>query len=84
MAQILTETTGSINEIGGYKINKTIGDTEINPKGFYFVDWNKMSNVSDLVTILAAVGFNFSPSHPHFDTIKPLLDLENPVIPNQQ
>lgn len=57
---------------------------EINPKGYYFVDWTKMSNVQDLVVILAAVGFNFSPSHPHFDAIKPLLDLENPVIPNQQ
>jgi hypothetical protein len=82
MAQILTETTGSINEIGGVKLNQT--NTEVNPNGFYFVDWNKMSNVQDLITILAAVGFNFSPSHPHFDTIKPLLDLENPVIPNQQ
>lgn len=84
MAQIIAETTGSINEIGGFKINQTITNKEINPKGYYFIDWNKMNSVQDLVIILAAVGFNFSPSHPHFETIKQFLDLDNPHIPNQQ
>jgi hypothetical protein len=81
MAQIVSAVSGStLLDINGEQPK----NKEVNPNGYYFIDWNKMSSVQDLVVILAAVGFNFSPSHPHFESIKPLLDLENPVIPNQQ
>jgi hypothetical protein len=81
MATIVSAVSGSsLLDING----ETPKSKEVNPNGYYFIDWTKMSSVQDLVVILAAVGFNFSPSHPHFESIKPLLDLDNPVIPNQQ
>jgi hypothetical protein len=33
---------------------------------------------------LASIGFVFSPKHAHFETIKNLLDLDNPIIPEPQ
>jgi len=80
----MTETFTSVSGSTFIDINGNSTKTkEINPNAYYFIDWSKMSKVEELVTILAAVGFNFSPSHPNFEKIKPLLDLENPVIPNQ-
>lgn len=79
MAHIVSATSGS----SFIDINGNILKTEINPNAYYFIDWSKMSSVQDLVTILAAAGFHYSPSHPNFELIKPLLDLENPVIPQQ-
>ena len=81
MSEITTETTGSINEIGGFKINPSI-----EPKiedAYYYVDYNKLTSVNDLMVILSAVGFNFHTSHPHFNAVKDFLDLSNPVKPQQ-
>lgn len=60
-----------------------LAGTELNLDALYLVDWEKMTGVEDLVLIFASMGLSFSGRHPHFDTIKHLLDLGNPVIPNQ-
>ena len=79
MTELLTPTSGStLLNIDGTQPN------QINPEGYYFVDWSKLTNIQDLILILASVGFNFSPSHPQFDKIIHLLDTDNPaIIPNQ-
>lgn len=61
----------------------TLAGTEIDREALYFVDWQKMTGVEDLVLIFASMGLSFSGRHPHFDTIKHLLDLSNPIQPNQ-
>jgi hypothetical protein len=81
MSQIIAETTGSINEIAGFKINPTI-ETKVED-AYYFIDYSKLSSVNDLMLVLSAVGFNFHTSHPHFDKVKQFLDLTNPVKPQQ-
>ena len=60
-----------------------LAGTEINKDALYFVDWNSMKGVEDLVLIFACMGLSFSGTHPHFDKIKHLLDLSNPINPNQ-
>ena len=78
MALITSETSGSsfIPTPGSESPIQT------NPNAYYFVDWSKLSNLNDLIIILASVGFNFNPSHPAFNDIKHLLDLSNPAMPN--
>lgn len=49
----------------------------------YLIDFSKCTSVNDLMIILSSIGFTFSPYHPGFDTLKPFLNLENP-IPMQQ
>jgi hypothetical protein len=60
-----------------------LAGTEINKDALYFVDWNNLKGVEDLVLIFACMGLSFSGHHPHFETIKHLLDLSNPINPNQ-
>jgi hypothetical protein len=60
----------------------TLEGQEINKDALFFVDFSKMSGIEDLVLIFASMGLSFSGHHPHFETIKHLLDLDNPVIPN--
>ena len=60
-----------------------LAGTEINKDALYLVDFSKMNGVEDLVLIFASMGLSFSGHHPHFETIKHLLDLTNPVMPNQ-
>ena len=60
-----------------------LAGSEINKDALYFVDWNKLKGVEDLVLIFACMGLSFSGTHPHFDKIKHLLDLSNPINPNQ-
>jgi hypothetical protein len=55
----------------------------INKDAVYLVDWQSMKGVEDMVLIFASMGLSFSGRHPHFDTIKHLLDLSNPIIPSQ-
>ena len=45
------------------------------------MNWNKLEKVEDLILILASIGFVFGTQHAHFDKIKHLLDLENPIYP---
>lgn len=60
-----------------------LAGTEINKDALYFVDWEKLSGVEDLVLIFASMGLSFSGRHPHFETIKHLLDLSNPIVTGQ-
>jgi len=60
----------------------TLAGTEINKDALYFVDWNKLDGVESLVLIFACMGLSFSGMHPHFEKIKHLLDLSNPINPN--
>lgn len=71
----------SVNETYKY-----IGPSHADPHqqvqpGFYLVDFSKMNNVQDLIMVLAAMGITFHSSHPHFNMVKPFLNLDN-VIPD--
>ena len=55
------------------------GKIQIEQDAVYLVDFSKMQNVEELLLLLSAVGFSFSPSHPHFDKIQHLLALDRPI-----
>jgi hypothetical protein len=63
--------------------SSTLDTPNIDREALYFVDWAKMTGVEDLVLIFASMGLSFSGRHPHFETIKHLLDLSNPIQTNQ-
>ena len=65
------------------KTTTQLAGTELNLDALYFVDWEKMSGVEDLVLIFACMGLSFSGHHPHFESVKHLLDLSNPIKTNQ-
>jgi hypothetical protein len=77
---IKTSVSGSIDTIAGFRVNNPTTPS-INPNALYAVNWGGLQKVEDLVLVLASVGFVFNPQHPHFETIKHLLDLNNPIIP---
>ena len=58
-------------------------EVEFDKDSLYFVNWENLKGVEDLVLIFACMGLSFSGHHPHFETIKHLLDLSNPVKPPQ-
>jgi hypothetical protein len=58
-------------------------EKELDMESLYLIDFTKINSVNDLVLILASIGFTFSPYHPHFDQLKPFLNLDTP-IPNQR
>ena len=86
MEQLLTSVSGSnLLDINGEQPKEQANEVTVNPAAYYFVDWNKLQNIQDLILILASVGFNFSPSHPAFQDIKHLLELDKPALPpNEQ
>lgn len=55
------------------------GKVAVDKDSVYLIDWSKLQKVEDLITILAAVGFSFSPMHPQFGNIVHLLDLGRPI-----
>lgn len=57
-------------------------DGGVDKNALYLVDFSRIESVESLVLIFACMGLSFSGSHPHFDKIKHLLDLDNPVTPN--
>jgi len=46
---------------------------------FYFVAFDKMKSVDDLILVMASMGFGLSNKHFNFEKIKHLLDLDRPV-----
>jgi len=62
----------------------TLATPEIDKDAIYLVDFSKMTSIEDLVKMLAAVGFSFSPYHPHFEMIKHLLALDQPIKVGQK
>jgi hypothetical protein len=84
MAEIKQTESGSMFTFGGIPIDGLSGKVakpEVNPNALYAVNWSSLQKVEDLILVLASLGFAFNPQHPHFQTIKHLLDLENPIIP---
>jgi hypothetical protein len=69
----------TLDERFGYKVE----GIELDKDSLFFVDWQNLKGVEDLVLIFACMGLSFSGHHPHFETIKHLLDLSNPVKPPQ-
>ena len=55
------------------------GTININENAVYLVDFSRMQKVEDLIIVLQAVGFSFSPKHPQFQNIQHLLDLNRPI-----
>jgi hypothetical protein len=49
----------------------------------YFVDWEKVTNVNDLMVIIASLGISFSPHHPAWDRISGFVDYSNPISTQQ-
>jgi hypothetical protein len=72
-------TKATLDANFGYKLEQQDFDKD----ALYFVDWENLKGVEDLVLIFACMGLSFSGHHPHFETIKHLLDLKNPVKTNQ-
>lgn len=56
---------------------------EVDMNALYFIDWQKVSSVNDLVLIIASLGVSFSPHHPAWEQIKHLADLSNPIKAGQ-
>lgn len=58
---------------------------EADKNSLYFINWEKVNNVNDLMVIIASMGISFSPYHPAWDRIKGFVDYSNPIpLPNQQ
>ena len=50
-----------------------------NTETFYYVNFSKLTNVNDLMLVLASMGFGISDKNPGFENIKQFLDLDKPV-----
>jgi len=52
---------------------------EIDANSVYIVDFTKLNSVNDLVLILSGLGIGFPGNHPLIDSLKPFLNLDNPI-----
>lgn len=55
----------------------------VDKDALYFIDWDKVKDVNDLLLIIASLGISFSPMHPAWGQIQHLADLNRPIKPNQ-
>lgn len=55
----------------------------VDKEALYFIDWQKVSDVNDLLLIIASLGISFSPHHPAWDRIQHLADLSRPMKAGQ-
>ena len=64
----------------------TIQKTEllVDENAVYMVDWSKMTSVNDMVLILASMAIGFPGNHPNIQSLKPFLNLQNPIKPQGQ
>ena len=60
------------------------GTPVIDDTALYYIDFSKLQRIEDLILILAAIGFTFSPRHPHFELLKPFMNLGQPIMPNDR
>lgn len=65
------------------KISLAIDETKVEMDALYFIDWQKVSTVNDLILIIASLGMSFSPTHPAWDQLKSLVDLDRPIKQGQ-
>ena len=56
----------------------------IDPNGFYYIDFDKITRAEDIVAILAAVNFSFVGNHPRVHLVAHLLDRNNVQYPKDQ
>ena len=56
----------------------------IDESAVYMVDWSKMTSVNDMVLILASMAIGFPGNHPNIQSLKPFLNLQNPIKPQGQ
>ena len=56
----------------------------IDETAVYMVDWSKMTSVNDMVLILASMAIGFPGNHPNIQSLKPFLNLQNPIKPQGQ
>ena len=73
----LQETSGSLFGLNGEIKQET--KTNPNEEIFYFIDFTKLTNVNDLVKILASLGFGISDKNPYYEELKEFLDLDKPI-----
>ena len=55
----------------------------IDPNGFYFIDFDKITRAEDIVAIIAAVNFSFIGNHPRVHLVAHLLDRKNVQYPKE-
>lgn len=58
-------------------------EKKVDEKALYYIDWSTLEKVEDLITLLACIGFSFSPTHPHWNLLERFVDINNPIYPNQ-
>jgi hypothetical protein len=72
----------------GYTMEKATLDfgapKQADPNALYLVDFTKLNSVNDLVVVLSAMGISFAGTHPHFEVVKPFLNLNQPIYMQQQ
>ena len=66
----LQSATGSMD----FQIKK-----DENVETFYYVNFSKLTNVNDLMLVLASMGFGISDKNPGYENIKQFLDLDKPI-----
>jgi hypothetical protein len=64
-------------------ISLAIDESKVDKEALYFIDWQKVKNVNDLLLIIASLGMSFSPTHPAWEQIKFLADLDRPIKQGQ-
>ena len=63
----------------------TLGSsTTFDKDALYPLDVTQFKTIADIMHVLVAIGFQFSPTHPEFDKIKHLIDINNPQYPELQ
>ena len=61
----------------------TPDEPAIDPNGFYYIDFNKITRAEDIVSILAAINFSFVGNHPRVHLVAHLLNRENVQYPKE-
>jgi hypothetical protein len=64
-------------------IKLAIDESKVDKDALYFIDWQKVKSVNDLLLIIASLGMSFSPTHPAWEQIKYLADLDRPIKQGQ-
>ena len=65
------------------EIKLAIDESKVDKEALYFIDWQKVKNVNDLLLIIASLGMSFSPTHPACEQINFLADLDRPIKQGQ-
>ena len=61
------------------EIRLAIDESKVDKEALYFIDWEKVKNVNDLLLIIASLGMSFSPTHTACEQIKYLAYLYRPI-----